>query len=184
MSYRESMIRQGLAQTLASLGACRRRLFMGVKAVLFVLMLVLLALIILQVFSRYILQASLPWTEEIARMVIVWAVMLAAAVATERGEHYVITVLFDQFRGALRQSILIGTSAIALVFLAVMVRAGIEYTAANMNTTYVATQLSRGWVYLALPIGASLMALSLALRTIEAFVRGRSSQQKPSTVGP
>lgn len=157
---------------------------MGVRAIVFVLMLILLVLIVLQVFSRYILQASLPWTEEVARMVIVWTVMLAAAVATERGEHYVITVLFDRFKGALRQWMLIITSAMALLFLAVLVRSGADYTVANMNTTYVATQLSRGWVYLALPVGAGLMAFSVALRTIEAFLLGDTSQEPPSAIGP
>ena len=65
----------------------RRKFFAAVEAVLFVLTASLLILIALQVFTRYVLQASVPWTEEMARMVLVWAVMLGAAVAMERNEH-------------------------------------------------------------------------------------------------
>ena len=62
--------------SIAGLRAARARFFQGLEAVLFVLVLTLLALVILQVFTRYVLQSSLPWTEEVARMVLVWLVMI------------------------------------------------------------------------------------------------------------
>lgn len=156
--------------TVAVLKDWRRQFFSGVEAVLFLLVLSLLVLIALQVFTRYVLQASLPWTEEVARMVLVWAVMLGAAVAMERNEHYAITVLSARFRGAIRMSVLIATNILGLMFLVVLIRYGTEYMSANMKTVYVSTQVSRGWIYLAMPVGATIMGLSLILHSIEAWL--------------
>jgi TRAP-type C4-dicarboxylate transport system permease small subunit len=139
------------------------------EALVFVHVIVLLVLIVLQVFTRYIMQSALPWTEEVARMVLVWTVMLGAAVAMERNEHYAITVLSAHFRGPLRRCVLIATNALGFVFLGVLVRYGAEYMTVNMKTVYVSTQISRGWVYLALPVGAVIMGLSLLLHSVEAW---------------
>lgn len=156
---------------IAVLRDWRRKFFAGVEAVLFVLVLSLLILIVLQVFARYVLQASLPWTEEVARMVLVWAVMLGAAIAMERKEHYAITVLSARFRGATRLWALVITNFLGVVFLAALAYHGAEYMSANMKTTYVSTQWSRGWVYLALPVGAAIMFATLVLYSIEVWYR-------------
>lgn len=154
----------------AVLRAWSRKFFATLEAILFVLIISLLALIALQVFTRYVLHASLPWTEEVARMVLVWAVMIGAAVAMDRNEHYAITVLSARFRGATRACVLIGTNVLGLIFLVVLVIYGAEYMAANMKTVYVSTQVSRGWIYLAMPVGATIMAISLILHSIDAWL--------------
>jgi TRAP-type C4-dicarboxylate transport system permease small subunit len=160
----------------------RRRFFGGIEALLFVHVLALLVLIILQVFTRYVMQASLPWTEEVARMVLVWTVMLGAAVAMDRNEHYVITILSAKFRGAFRLWVFIITNVLGLIFLVALVHYGALYMEANMKTTYVSTGVSRGWVYLALPVGSAIMALSLLLHSIEALLSGEAAV--PAAVAP
>lgn len=129
----------------------------------------LLALILLQVFTRYVMQAGLTWTEEVARMILVWTVMLGASVAMERKEHYMITVVSARFRGAFRTWVLVITNVLGLAFLVALVHYGSLYMAANMKVTFVATGISRGWVYLALPVGAAVMACSLLSHSIEAL---------------
>jgi TRAP-type transport system small permease protein len=154
---------------LAATARWRQRFFAGVEAIVFVAVIVLLALVLLQVFTRYVINAALPWTEEIARMVLVWTVMLGAAIAMDRKQHYVITILSDHFRGWLRLAVLVATNLLGIVFLFVLVRYGADYMAANMRTTYVSTQVSRGWVYLALPVGSAMMIASLMLQSLEAW---------------
>lgn len=167
---------------VALLADWRRRFFACMEALVFIHVMVLLVLIVLQVFTRYIMHAALPWTEELARMVLVWTVMLGAAVAMERKEHYAITVLSAGFRGALRLWVLLLTNVLGVVFLAALVRYGAEYMTANMKTFYVSTQVSRGWVYLALPVGAAIMGMSLVLHSIEAWLdhgEGRAARGRP-----
>lgn len=158
---------------LAAAARWRQRFFLGTEVALFVLVLLLLALVLLQVFTRYVMDMGLPWTEEVARMVLVWTVMLGAAIAMDRKQHYVIAVLSDHFRGWLRFGVLVATNVMGIVFLVALVRYGADYMAANMRTTYVSTQFSRGWVYLSLPVGSAMMIASLIVQSFEAwFERG------------
>ena len=170
------------AKRVELLALWRRRFFSVIEAALFVHVLALLALIVLQVFTRYLLQAGVTWTEEVARMILVWTVMLGAAVAMDRKEHYVITIFSAKFDPTTRLWVLVVTNVLGLVFLAVLVHYGSLYMAANMKTTYVATGVSRGWVYMALPVGAAIMAGSLLLHSIEAIIRGDS--WSPSVTTP
>jgi len=148
----------------------RRRFFAGIEVVLFALSFSLLVLIGLQVFTRYVLHASVPWTEEVARMDLVWLVMLGAAVAMERNEHYAITFVAVRLKGVARIGVLLATNIFGIIFLGVLAIYGSEYVAANMKTVYVSTQVSRGWIYLAMPIGAAIMAFSLISHSVEAVL--------------
>jgi TRAP-type C4-dicarboxylate transport system permease small subunit len=167
---------------LASLERWRHACFVALEAIVFVHVVVLLALILLQVFTRYVMHAALPWTEEVARMVLIWTVMLGAAIAMERKQHYVINVLSDRFRGSVQRTVLIATNLLGVVFLVALVYYGAQYMFANMMTTYVSTQVSRGWVYLALPVGATIMAGSLLVHSIEAWFGRVADARGPTSV--
>ena len=169
---------------MAVLREWRRKCFAAMEAILFILVLSLLALIALQVFTRYVLQAALPWTEEVARMLLVWTVMVGAAIAMERKQHYAITVLSSGFRGVTRMAVLLVTNVLGLVFLVALVRYGSDYAAANVKTVYVSTQVSRAWIYLAMPLGAAIMGMSLILHSIEVWLNrgeGLPSSGLPGT---
>ena len=150
----------------------RVRFFASLEAVIFALVVALLALIVLQVFTRYVLHAAIPWTEEVARMVLVWTVMIGAAIAMNRNEHYAVTFLSGQFRGTTRLVVMLITNFLGLLFLAALVIYGTAYAASNLATVFVSTQLPRAWIYAALPIGAFIMGLSLLLHSIEACTLG------------
>lgn len=170
-------------RSLAMIARWRQRFFAGVEAVVFVFVLVLLALVLLQVFTRYVINAALPWTEEVARMVLVWTVMLGAAIAMDRKQHYVIAILSDHFRGWLRFAVLVATNVMGIVFLVALVRYGADYMAANMRTTYVSTQVSRGWVYLSLPVGSAMMIASLIVQSFEAWFERREVSPPTTDAG-
>jgi TRAP-type C4-dicarboxylate transport system permease small subunit len=115
-------------------------------------------------------------------MVLIWTVMLGAAIAMERKQHYVINVLSDRFRGSVQRTVLIATNLLGVVFLVALVYYGAQYMFANMMTTYVSTQVSRGWVYLALPVGATIMAGSLLVHSIEAWFGRVADARGPTSV--
>ena len=54
--------------------------------------------VLVQVFYRYVLEAPLPWTEELARYLFVWAAMLAAAVSVGRNDQFNIPMFADVAR--------------------------------------------------------------------------------------
>ena len=51
------------------------------------------AIALLQVFCRYVLDNALSWPEEVAKFPFVWFVFLGAAMVTRRGRHIAIDML-------------------------------------------------------------------------------------------
>lgn len=156
---------------MRALGRMRIRLFKVIEAAIFVLVLFILALVFVQVFTRYVLHVPVNWLEEAARMALVWLVMLGAAVAAERREHYVIDFIVRKLPARPAAGVLIATNVIALAFLATLVVTGSAYVQSNMSRFYVSLNVPRGYIYLAIPVGAVLMALSVLSQSFERWTR-------------
>ncbi len=169
---------ENIARILASI---RRQLFSSLEVVLFGLVMSLLILTVLQVFTRYVLHYSLPWTEEVARIALVWTVMVGASIAADRREHYAITFISDHFRKGFRFWVVVVVNVLALVFLFTLMKFGVDYVARNMNTVYIATQVAKGFVFSALPLAATLMAFSLITHTFEAIAMHAAGQEIPAS---
>lgn len=65
--------------------------FMGIFTVL-----AMIALIVLQVTFRYVLDSALAWTEELNRLAMVWLSCTGAAIATRERAHVQIDVLYER----------------------------------------------------------------------------------------
>ena len=73
------------------------------QAVTAFLMMAMAALTLLQVVSRYALQAAFPWTEELARIDLIYLTFIGSIVAFQRREHLRIEVVVHALpRGARR----------------------------------------------------------------------------------
>lgn len=59
----------------------------------FALFWVMALVVFLQFFSRYVLNSSFAWTEEIARYLLMWVTFVGAAVAMRRRSHIAVEVL-------------------------------------------------------------------------------------------
>jgi TRAP-type C4-dicarboxylate transport system permease small subunit len=55
-----------------------------------------------QVFTRYIMNASLSGTEELARYCFVWCTMLGAGICVASDDHAAVTILNDSLKGKLK----------------------------------------------------------------------------------
>lgn len=59
----------------------------------FVIFWAMAAVVFLQFFSRYVLNDSVAWTEEIARYLLIWVTFVGGAVAMRRRSHIAVEVL-------------------------------------------------------------------------------------------
>ena len=59
----------------------------AVEALAAVILLAVVAIVLLGVFSRYVLNLSVPWTEEVALFGFLWLIVVGAAAGTSRGLH-------------------------------------------------------------------------------------------------
>lgn len=122
-----------------------------------------------QVVSRYGLGASIVWAEELARYALIWSAMVGSAVAYRRGALVAMTALLDAAPLLLRRLLFRLCHAIALAFALLVVWQGWFLAMRNFQRSQLspALQIEIGWIYLAIPAGAALIALA----AIEALAR-------------
>lgn len=126
----------------------------------------LMGVVVAQIFCRYFLGFSLVWSEELARVLLVWITFLFAAVALERGEIIAVESLINVLPRALRVLAILAGGAVSLWVVFLLIKTGIRYAEFNAGQVIPALQLSRFWVYLSVPVGLALFEIQLFLNLI------------------
>jgi len=106
----------------------------------------------LQIFSRYTaLIPSYIWTEEMARFLFIWMIMIGAMIGVREGTHFEVDLwprLKPRAEAAVRLAASIGVLVMALVF----VWAGIEFTRFAWNRTSELAELPLWMIHIAWPL--------------------------------
>jgi TRAP-type C4-dicarboxylate transport system permease small subunit len=136
------------------------------------LMVALVVDVFLGVFSRYVLQATFQWYDEVARLCFVWTVFLGAAVAVRRGAHFRLHLLIDRFSPRLRHATDLLVGLLVVVFGGVLVAGGVAMWPVARRQVTDSLELSMLWFYGALPVGGALMIL-FSLPHLWRLARGR-----------
>src|SRR4030067_1492700 len=127
------------------------------KWVLFLVTGTMTLVVLLGVFFRYILKAPLPWSEELARYLMVWGASLGASVAYREGTHIAITLFVDKLHGETGKVITWFTQIIIIVFMAIVMVEGFILVSKLSGQTSPAMEIPMAWPYLAIPVGCLLI---------------------------
>ena len=132
-------------------------------------MLILIVVVCLQVFCRYVLQSSLDWTEEMARYMVIWSVLFGCSFAMRTGSHLELSILRN-FVGDRAKKVLECISCIVcLIFSLIMIYAGME-SVINIHWSEQLTPAMHlpAWIiWMAMPGGFALMGLQALLRCVD-----------------
>jgi TRAP-type C4-dicarboxylate transport system permease small subunit len=111
----------------------------------------------LQVIFRYFFNQPLFWSEEVSRYCFVWIVFVGAAIALKHGSHigvdYFVKYLPSRFKTVLALLINCGIA----VFLILVIFQSILVVQVNMAQHSPAMRIPMGLVYLAIPVGFTMM---------------------------
>jgi TRAP-type C4-dicarboxylate transport system permease small subunit len=113
---------------------------------------ILIVPVTLQIVSRYTnLIPSYIWTEEMARFLFVWAIMIGAMVGVKEAQHFEVDVwptLSRRAEAAVRIVARLGVLAMAVIF----VLAGIEFTRFAWYRTSELAELPLWMIHIAWPV--------------------------------
>jgi TRAP-type C4-dicarboxylate transport system permease small subunit len=122
------------------------------------LFILLLAVASLQVLSRYVLVAPLPWTEEVARFLLVWVTFLGAASVTRRKLHIAVEFLSAKFPLQLGTAVSAAQYLLMIIFLAVVLWGTVVMFMSSWPVhAGTLPWLSMSWVYLGAVLGVFIM---------------------------
>ncbi len=144
------------ARGLETVNAPIARWGLSISAFLLALM---LAVALAQIVSRGLLNHTLDWAEEAARMALVWSALLAAPMGYRATGHVAITAFIE---GLPRRALLLVGIAVNLLvcwICVIFLRESIDFVARGATIVATALPLRMAWIYAMLPV--SLLALTL-----------------------
>ncbi len=113
-------------------------------------------IVAVQVFSRYVLNYSLFWSEELARLLLVWLTFFGATVAYFHGAHPGVDGLFRRLPPVWQKIMACLTHGVSLSLFFVMMRSGVEFAWFVRMQITPALQLPK-WIMMAVVPVAGLI---------------------------
>lgn len=133
------------------------------KWLIILILFALTVVVLMQVFFRYVMFASLPWSEEVSRYLQIWLVMIAAAYGFSYGEHIEVEFFKEklQDRPLIYKVITSLIYILLLVVLYIFVTNSFDFASRVEFQRTPALRISMLWPTLALPVGGLLMMLQV-----------------------
>ena len=134
-------------------------------------MIILSALICWQVFSRYVLNSSPFWIEEISVISLMWIGLLGAAGCVWTESHMSLELVVSRLPETVRIWLRALTDMAIAGFALFLCDRGIFLVQRTMSGTLSSLPLAVGYTYLVLPIAGGLMVLFALVRAISGVSR-------------
>ena len=116
----------------------------------------LVAVTFSQVVFRYVLEASLSWSEELARFLLMWLAALATAYAMKTRAHFALHFVVDRTPPAMRRLIGSAVALSASAFLAVFAYQSLRFAIEVHDMLAPATRMSMAVPYSSAFVGSTL----------------------------
>ncbi|MCM3760315.1 TRAP transporter small permease [Alkalihalobacillus oceani] len=141
------------------------------KVLLVLLSSVMVIVIFVQVFMRYVMQNSLPWSEELARYCFIWAVYIGISYGVKKQRHIKVDVLLLLFKdkGKIVFNIISNLLFLAFAIFVVIYGYRISEQLLAFGQKSPANQIPMGLVYLAAPFGMALTSIRIIQNLIAQF---------------
>lgn len=118
-------------------------------------------IIFIQVVFRYILKASLPWSEEVSRYLLVWTTFFGGAYGVKTGAHIGVEAFTLLLPEKYRKILSIFITLCSMVLCVFIFKYGMMIVKSQLTKGQVspAMRIPMGYVYLAIPVGMVLFII-------------------------
>ncbi len=119
-----------------------------------------------QVFMRYVMNASLTWSEELARYAFIWCTYIGVACAVKRNAHICVEAAVNRLPALYQRYATILAHLLFIFFAALVMKEGYALTLKIFSFGQKSSSLGipMGWIYLAPTVGFGLVILRLLQR--------------------
>lgn len=143
-----------------------------------VALIVVVGVTLLQIALRYFFNAPLVWSEELAKLLIVWIAFIGAAAVCWDGRHLNVDVFYTMLPPRPRSVVRALNALISIAFLAVLGWTSVKLVILENVQDLSALPLPAGVVRLAATVGAALMIAAIIGRIV--YVRPRYRRTDPA----
>jgi TRAP-type C4-dicarboxylate transport system permease small subunit len=121
------------------------------------------AIVFLQFFTRYVLNDSLAWTEEIARYALMWLTFIGAAIVARKNVHISVEVLLHYLPAIPARLLLAIVDVIKLLFMGLLAYFSLTIVERMQWQRMVIIDLPMSIVYGGVALGCFLMLIRQAI---------------------
>ena len=141
-------------------------------------MIVMLAIIFMQVITRYMFGFSFEWSEELARFLFVWVVFLGSALIMGEDGHLAVELLPRLLNGTKPGFLLnLFINACGYIFIFILITQGWKMTETMTFQTSPGLGISMSYVYFIMPLSGVLMLMYHVKDTLKIFKSLGASEQ-------
>ena len=126
-----------------------------------ILLAVMTILFCYQVFLRYVLHGANAWSEDLTRYLFVYVVMLGSAISTRKATNLTVDMFIDLVPKRAKALVQVVFCGLMYFFLFFLFTEGLNLTRNTMNSISASLQVPMAYFYVAIPIGAFLIMLTL-----------------------
>lgn len=121
--------------------------------------------------SRYVFNAPLSWSEELARYFMIWGTFIAVSYGVRTGAHITLDILVVIFNDKANKILRIVSYTVSLGFCIILLYAGIPFINSLFSSgqSSPAAQIPMYLVYSAIVIGALLMTIRYLILIYDEF---------------
>ncbi|WP_108662580.1 TRAP transporter small permease [Acuticoccus kandeliae] len=134
--------------------------------------------VFLQFFTRYVLNNSLGWTEEIARFLLIAVTFIGSIMAVRKGSHIAVEILYRWMPRFLRRFMQTIVDLTAVAFYGALT----WFTVQLAGKTYqmmVSIDVPKSWVYWGVAVCFAAMTVYAIINTVRHLVTGTSQLIDP-----
>ena len=134
-------------------------------------------IILIQIFFRFVIYKSVPWSEEAARYLMIWMGMLGSVLALRKGRHIGVTALVDILPKKISFLVGLFVRVSMACFLGLIAYEGFNLAMFNYSQLSAAMEIPMMIPYLAIPVGALMMIVDLVAELLNEFWPVSPSEQ-------
>ncbi len=110
---------------------------------------------------RYVLNSPVTWSDELASLLFAWITFVGAFVGFRSRSHIALDTLVVFLPREVRRAIARVVDGVVLAVLGLFVWQGVRLCKTTWSLEFPAMEISRGYLYLSLPVGAALMIVAV-----------------------
>ncbi len=142
------------------------------------LLVLVTVLLLAQVVSRFVAAIPIYWSEEIARLGLVWVSLIGAGYVTAKGTHLVIVTIAELFPRWMQSVLKYSAEAIVVASSVVMAGACLDLTFSFSDITLTASGLPRSLLFVGGVLGFTLIAFHSVINIVELATSGSGSAKE------
>lgn len=141
------------------------------KGILIVLLSVMMVLGLMQIFSRFVIQRPITWSEAMLTYMFVWSSYVAVSLGIQENIHFSVDVVVRKLNPRWQYIMSIVCGVLLAGFSLFLIKIGFFLVAFNKDQLMPAMPYAMSWPYLALPV-CGIFSLVHSVNQIYELIRG------------